>query len=87
MMSSAELKRKLTEVLERYGPGDSRLQLLITVSPDSLERLRIEDEKDLIEIEKRYGCRIHVRKNPNFDIEQFTIIDIASGEELASIGD
>ena len=85
MMSSAELERKLTGILKRYG-RECRLQLLIVVSPDTLEGLRYEHEKNLIEIERRYGGRLNIRKDPSFHSEQFKIINMRTGEELASVG-
>jgi ribonuclease G len=51
-----------------------------------LERLRKEDEKLLIEMEKRYFGKLSVRADPAFHAEQFKIINVATNEELANVG-
>ena len=55
-------------------------------NPTVLERLRTEDEKHLIEIEKRYFGKLQFRKEPAMHAEQFKIVNVANNEELASVG-
>ena len=45
-----------------------------------------EDEKHLIEMEKRYFGKLNFRKEPALHAEQFKIVNVATGEELASVG-
>src|SRR5207249_4371570 len=51
---SVEIQRKLSEILKRRSRDESDFQLRIVVHPTILKRLRTEDEKHLIEMEKRY---------------------------------
>jgi len=83
---SVEIQRKLSEILKRRMRDESDFQLLIVVHPTILERLRTEDEKHLIEMEKRYFGKLSFRKDPGMHAEQFKIVNVATNEELASVG-
>ncbi len=83
---SVEIQRKLSEILKKRTRDESDFQLLIIVHPSILERLRTEDEKHLIEIEKRYFGKLQFRKDPSLHAEQFKILNLATNEELASAG-
>ena len=66
-------------------PRDFKL-LRIVVHPTILDRLRTEDEKHLIEMEKRYFGKLSFRADPALHAEQFKIVNVANNEELASVG-
>jgi ribonuclease G len=83
---SVEIQRKLGEILRRRQRDESDFQLRIVVNPGILERLRTEDEKYLIEMEKRYFGKLSFRSEPAFHSEQFKIVNVATNEELASVG-
>ncbi len=83
---SVEIQRKLSEILKKRTRDESDFQLLIVVHPTILERLRTEDEKHLIEMEKRYFGKLSFRKDPGLHAEQFKIVNVATNEELASVG-
>ena len=83
---SVEIQRKLSEILKRRTRDESDFQLRIVVNPGVLERLRTEDEKLLIEMEKRYFGKLSFRSEPAFHSEQFKIVNVANNEELASVG-
>jgi ribonuclease G len=83
---SVEIQRKLAEILKKRPREESDFQLLIIVHPTILERLRTEDEKHLIEIEKRYFGKLNFRKDPTLHAEQFKIVNMATNEELANVG-
>jgi ribonuclease G len=83
---SVEIQRKLSEILKKRPRDESDFQLLIIVNPSILERLRTEDEKHLIEIEKRYFGKLQFRKDPAMHAEQFKIVNVTTNEELASVG-
>jgi hypothetical protein len=55
-------------------------------APTVLDRLRTEDEKHLIEMEKRYFGKLSFRKDPAMHAEQFKIVNVENGEELANVG-
>jgi hypothetical protein len=44
--------------------------------------LRTEDEKLIIEMEKRYFGKLSFRPEPTFHAEQFKIVNVATNEEL-----
>jgi ribonuclease G len=82
---SVEIQRKLQEILKKRARDESDFQLRIVVHPTVLERLRTEDEKHLIELEKRYFGKLSFRADPAMHAEQFKIVSVENGEELANI--
>src|SRR5487761_2555415 len=80
---SVEIQRKLQEILKKRTRDENDFQLRIVVHPTVLDRLRTEDEKHLIEMEKRYFGKLSFRAEPALHAEQFKIINVANGEELA----
>lgn len=83
---SVEIQRKLQELLKKRTRDETDFQLRIVVHPTVLERLRTEDEKHLIEMEKRYFGKLSFRADTGMHAEQFKIVNVESGEELASVG-
>ena len=83
---SVEIQRKLQEILKRRTRDESDFQLRIVVNPTVLDRLRTEDEKHLIEMEKRYFGKLSFRSENGMHAEQFKIVNVTNGEELASVG-
>ncbi len=83
---SVEIQRKLGEILKKRARDESDFQLRIIVHPTVLERLRTEDEKLLIEMEKRYFGKLSFRADPALHAEQFKIVNVATNEELTSMG-
>ena len=83
---SVEIQRKLQEILKKRTRDESDFQLRIVVNPTVLERLRSEDEKHLIEMEKRYFGKLSFRADPGMHAEQFKIQNVITNEELASFG-
>ncbi len=83
---SVEIQRKLNEILKKRQRDESDFQLRIVVHPTVLERLRTEDEKLLIEMEKRYFGKLSFRSEPAFHAEQFKIVNVLNNEDLASVG-
>ena len=83
---SVEIQRKLQEILKKRPRDESDFQLRIVVHPTVLERLRTEDEKHLIEMEKRYFGKLSFRGDTGMHAEQFKIVNVENNEELASVG-
>ena len=83
---SVEIQRKLSEILKKRSRDESDFQLLISVHPSVLDRLRTEDDKHIQEMEKRYFGKLNFRKDPGLHAEQFKIVNVATNEELASVG-
>jgi ribonuclease G len=63
---SVEIQRKLSEILKRRQRDETDFQLRIVVNPSVLERLQTEDEKLIVELEKRYFGKLSFRKDPAF---------------------
>jgi ribonuclease G len=82
---SVEIQRKLGEILKKRSRDESDFQLRIVVHPTILDRLRTEDEKHLIEMEKRYFGKLSFRSEASLHAEQFKIVNVATGEELANV--
>jgi ribonuclease G len=83
---SVEIQRKLSEILKKRSRDESDFQLRIIVHPSVLERLRTEDERLLIEMEKRYFGKLSFRGDPAVHAEQFKIHNVTTNEELANVG-
>ena len=83
---SVEIQRKLQEILKKRARDESDFQLRIVVHPTVLDRLRTEDEKHLIEMEKRYFGKLSFRADTGMHAEQFKIVNVENNEELASVG-
>jgi ribonuclease G len=83
---SVEIQRKLQEILKKRTRDENDFELRIVVHPNVLERLRTEDEKHLIEMEKRYFGKLSFRADPAMHAEQFKIQNVTTNEELASVG-
>ncbi len=83
---SVEIQRKLGEILKKRTRDESDFQLRIVVHPTVLDRLRNEDEKYLIEMEKRYFGKLSFRADPALHAESFRIVNVATNEEMASGG-
>ncbi len=81
---SVEIQRKLGEILKQRPRDESDYQLRIVVNPSVLDRLRTEDEKLLIELEKRYFGKLSFRADTSVHAEQFKIYNAVTNEELAS---
>jgi ribonuclease G len=81
---SVEIQRRLAEILKKRPRDESDFQLRVVVHPTVLERLRKEDEKLIIEMEKKYFGRLSFRADPSFHAEQFKIYNALTNEELAS---
>lgn len=81
---SVEIQRKLVEILKKRGRDESDFQLRIVVHPAVLDRLRKEDEKHLIELEKRYFGKLSFRADPAMHVEHFKILNVITNEEMAS---
>jgi ribonuclease G len=82
---SVEIQRKLQEILKKRTRDESDFQLRIVVHPTVLERLRTEDEKHLIEMEKRYFGKLSFRADAGMHAEQLKIVNVENGEELANV--
>jgi len=83
---SVEIQRKLQEILKKRMRDENDFQLRIVVHPTVLDRLRTEDEKHLIEMEKRYFGKLSFRADTGMHAEQFKIVNVDTNEELASVG-
>jgi ribonuclease G len=83
---SVEIQRKLQEILKKRTRDENDFQLRIVVNPTVLDRLRNEDEKHLIAMEKRYFGKLSFRADTGMHAEQFKIVNVETGDELVSVG-
>lgn len=75
---SVELQRRLQILLR----GRKKRQIRAMVHPRILERLKNEDANLLHEMENEFGGELSFRAAPNLHIEEFHLLDVASGKEL-----
>src|SRR5476651_2078237 len=80
---SVELQRRLSSVARRLqARKDGKVySIRVLVHPAVLERLRSEDADLLVRMEKSFGVQLAFRADPNYHIENFKIINAATGEE------
>jgi len=83
---SVEIQRKLSEILKKRGRDETDFQLRVVVHPSVLDRFRSEDEKFIIEMEKKYYGKLAFRAEPMFHPEQFKIYNGLTNQELVSVG-
>ncbi len=82
---SVEIQRKIREVLRRHASAkkEEAIALRVLVHPDVMNRLKNEDEKILVEMEKKYAGKLQFRADATFHHEQFKLVNAVTGEELA----
>jgi ribonuclease G len=79
---SVVIQRKIAELLKKHKMKDESLSLRIFVHPEVLQRLKTEDEKMLIEMEKKLQGKLQFRSDPDLHHEEFRVTNLATGEEL-----
>jgi ribonuclease G len=79
---SVEIQRKLTAIMKARPRSDDDFQLRVLCHPTVLERLRTEDEKLLIELEKKFFAKLSFRPESGYLPEQWRILNAANNEEL-----
>jgi ribonuclease G len=79
---SVEIQRKMTSIMKARPRDESDFQLRIHCHPTVLERLRTEDEKLLIELEKKFFVKLTFRPEITFHPEQWRIMDAVTNNEL-----
>ncbi len=75
---SVEIQRRLQMLLR----GRKKRQIRVMVHPRILERLKNEDADLLHAMENEFGGELSFRADPDLHIEQFNLIDAATGNEL-----
>ncbi len=75
---SVEIQRRLQSLLR----GRKKRQIRVMVHPRILERLKNEDADLLHDMENEFGGELSFRADPDLHIEEFHLIDVASGSEL-----
>jgi ribonuclease G len=81
---SVEIQRHIGEVMRRTKHEKEALPIKVTVNPVVMDRLRTEDEADLIELEQKYRGRLTFVSDAGMHMEEFTIVHAGTGEELYS---
>jgi hypothetical protein len=75
-----ELQRRINTILQKY--PDTEHDLLITVSPEIMHRLRTRDEQTLIEMERKHRGRLSFRVDPAAHRETVTITSAQTGKDM-----
>ena len=84
---SVEIQRKLDELLKRRNNDEMEdYQLLVSVNPMVLDRLRKEDENLIINMEKKHLVKLSFRAEPDLHAEQFKIFNGVTNKELVNVG-
>jgi ribonuclease G len=80
---SVELQRRLSSVLRRLqARKDGKdYSIRVLVHPDVLERLRVEDANLLVRMEQTFGVKLAFRADPSYHVENFKILNAATGED------
>ena len=78
---SVEIQRRISEVLRRSHSRE-QVPLRIVINPAVLERLRKEDEKVLMDLQKQYNTRLSFVPDSARHMEEFVILHAESGKEL-----
>lgn len=81
---SVEIQRKLVEILKKRQRDELDFNIKIIANPKVVERMMLEDERILIDLEKKYFCKINLSSEDSYHIEQFKIVNETTNEEIAS---
>lgn len=81
---SVEIQRHLAEAMRRKRKGRDEQSLKIVVNPTILDRLRTEDEEELIAMEEKFHGHLTFKGDPGKHMEEFTIQDAETEEVLFS---
>ncbi len=82
---SVEIQRRLVSTIRRVRTNlapETKINLHIYCHPHALERLRLEDESLLVDIEDHYNVHLTFRSDALYHVENFKIIDADTGQEL-----
>jgi ribonuclease G len=80
---SVEIQRKLTSIMKARVRSEDDFQLRVHCNQEVLDRLRTQDEKLLIELEKKFFAKISCRPEPTYGNEQWAIFNAMNNQELA----
>lgn len=81
---SVDIQRQLAAVSRRHAKNHVHMDLQIIVHPSVLERLRMEDEQFLIDLEAGIDGRLSFRSDVNRHIESFAILNAGTGDVVYS---
>lgn len=83
---SVEIQRRIVSVTRKLrNDGNNlgkRLEFRVFLHPLNLERLRTIDRNSLIDLENAYNIQLSFRSDPNYHVENFKVIDMATGNEV-----
>lgn len=81
---SIEIQRQLLSAIRniRAKGVDGPIRLKTLLHPTVLERLRVEDEDILVEMEQFYKAELSFLSDPSYHVENFKIIDTPTGKEI-----
>ncbi len=79
---SVEIQRKLMAVMKARPRDESDFQIRIHTHPNVLERLRTQDEKLLIELEKKFYAKLTFRPEVAYHNEHWRIVNAVTNDEL-----
>ncbi len=80
---SVEIQRKLTSIMKARVRSEDDFQLRVHCNQEVLDRLRTQDEKLLIELEKKFFAKLSFRPEPTYGNEQWAIFNAMNNQELA----
>jgi ribonuclease G len=81
---SVDIQRQISAIMRKQRRSGAPHDLLVTVHPAVLDRLRREDEQFLLDLETKYEGRLSFRSDPTKHMECFFITDQRSGEVVYS---
>ena len=80
---SIEIQRRLLAIMRQsQHKAKDQLSLRITICPAIFNRLRDEDEELLLKLQEQFNGRLNFRADPAFHMEEMSIVNAESGEEL-----
>lgn len=80
MTMSVEIQRRLNTVIQKH--RDSVGDIIVIVNSDVLNRLKSDDSKLLVELERSHSGRLIFRSDPAMNREKFVIIDAATEKTI-----
>jgi len=77
---SVELQRKINGIM--YHNKGATNNLLLTVHPEVLQRLKTDDKELIADLQRRHSAKLTFRSDPSYHREQIMVANADTGEEI-----
>jgi ribonuclease G len=77
---SVDIQRRIAAVMRTHARSKTLPDLVVTVHPRVLQRLRTEDEQILVDMQNRFSGGLNFRSDPAKHVEFFSVANATTNE-------